>query len=446
MPRVWKRPSARAVAGSRWQVTYTDYRLAAGEWVKWPRTRTGYPDKAESLRLGFKLELDAARRRDGLLNDADERRKLNAKAPIDAALKDFSAMLAAKGNTARHVQETTRDVERIAAAAGWSTLGAIDLAGASRVLATLRARDQLGARTLNRIRAAVRCFTKWNVLAGKIASDPLVALCPFKDSEGARVARRAASDAELAAMLRSTAKAAPMGKMSGRLRALLYHVAAETGLRRRELRSLTPSSFSLGAEPYVKITAAYSKRRREDIIPLRMDFAATLRQALRGLDPVRPIFHMGQNPADLLRRDIKRARDEWIKAGSSPAERAARIRSDFLTFIDRDGRRLDLHALRHSFVTRLARANVPPKVAQKLARHSTITLTMNVYAHLDAGAPRDAVESLPRIKAPATGGRGPILGPKRAALGAAHHRPALATMDQNNGLKSGGRKRRKNLK
>ncbi len=443
MPRVWKRPSARAVPGSRWQLTYKDFRLANGEWVAWPRTRSGYTDRAETLRLGYKLELDAARRRDGISNDADERRTINAKAPIATALRDFSDMLTAKGNTARHVHETTHDVERGAAAAGWSTLGSIDLAGASRVLANLAKVDGLGPRTLNRIRAACRCFTKWLTLAGKLAADPLLPLAPFKDGEGARVSRRAASDAEIVALLRSTAKAPPMGRMSGPLRSLLYHVATETGLRRRELRSLTPSSFTLGTEPHVRIAAAYSKRRREDIIPLRADFAATLRQAMRGLPPTAPLFHLGQNPAALLRRDLERARDEWIKAGATAAERTARIRSDFLSYIDRDGRRLDMHALRHSFVSRLARANVPPRVAQKLARHSTITLTMNVYTHLDASAPRDAIESLPRLRAPREALGGSKRGRKRAALGAARHGPELATMGQHERLKPTGRKRRK---
>jgi integrase len=37
----------------------------------------------------------------------------------------------------------------------------------------------------------------------------------------------------------------------------------------------------------------------------------------------------------------------------------------------------NLHALRHSFITLLARSGVPPKEAQKLARHGDIRLTMD---------------------------------------------------------------------
>ena len=38
------------------------------------------------------------------------------------------------------------------------------------------------------------------------------------------------------------------------------------------------------------------------------------------------------------------------------------------------------HALRHTFITNLARSGVHPKTAQSLARHSTITLTMDRYS------------------------------------------------------------------
>jgi integrase len=41
------------------------------------------------------------------------------------------------------------------------------------------------------------------------------------------------------------------------------------------------------------------------------------------------------------------------------------------------------HALRHQFTTNLARSGVHPKVAQELARHSTIALSMSYHTHID---------------------------------------------------------------
>jgi hypothetical protein len=64
---------------------------------------------------------------------------------------------------------------------------------------------------------------------------------------------------------------------------------------------------------------------------------------------------------------------------------------------DDNGRFADFHALRHTFISNLARAGVHPRNAQALARHSTIDLTMNVYTHVSMGDLHDDVESLPGL-------------------------------------------------
>jgi hypothetical protein len=64
---------------------------------------------------------------------------------------------------------------------------------------------------------------------------------------------------------------------------------------------------------------------------------------------------------------------------------------------DDRGRVLDFHALRHTFISNLARAGVHPRNAQALARHSTIDLTMNVYTHVDLADLASDVESLPPV-------------------------------------------------
>jgi integrase len=64
---------------------------------------------------------------------------------------------------------------------------------------------------------------------------------------------------------------------------MLYVLSAYTGLRESELASLTPESFALNADsPTVTVQAAYSKRRREDTVPLRADLARMLCDWLAG--------------------------------------------------------------------------------------------------------------------------------------------------------------------
>lgn len=60
-----------------------------------------------------------------------------------------------------------------------------------------------------------------------------------------------------------------------------------------------------------------------------------------------------------------------------------------------DTREIDSHGLRATYIQSLARSGVHPAIAQRLARHSTITLTMNVYTKLKDAELRQAVEELP---------------------------------------------------
>jgi hypothetical protein len=66
-------------------------------------------------------------------------------------------------------------------------------------------------------------------------------------------------------------------------------------------------------------------------------------------------------------------------------------------FVDDSGNVFDFHAFRHQYISNLAAAGVHPKVAQHLARHSTITLTMDRYTHLSAIDVNAAIEGLPKL-------------------------------------------------
>ena len=84
--------------------------------------------------------------------------------------------------------------------------------------------------------------------------------------------------------------------MEGTTRGMLYRFATMTGLRAAELASLTPASFDLVADmPTVTLEAGYSKRRREDVLPLHPDLVTRLRQWFsereRTSDDQRPSWH-----------------------------------------------------------------------------------------------------------------------------------------------------------
>ena len=64
----------------------------------------------------------------------------------------------------------------------------------------------------------------------------------------------------------------------------------------------------------------------------------------------------------------------------------------------------DFHSLRHTFISNLVAGGVHPKLAQQLARHSTITLTMDRYSHVGLLDMNAALQSLPLTTAPESQG------------------------------------------
>src|SRR5207244_11235050 len=103
--------------------------------------------------------------------------------------------------------------------------------------------------------------------------------------------RRALTPDELARLFLAAERGGVVLKTKGPDRAALYRVDAGTGFRANELRSLTPESFDLDADPpTVTVKAAYSKRRRDDVQPIRPDLAEALRPWVASKAPGRPVF------------------------------------------------------------------------------------------------------------------------------------------------------------
>jgi hypothetical protein len=101
-----------------------------------------------------------------------------------------------------------------------------------------------------------------------------------------------------------------------------------------------------------------------------------------------------ERSSKILRRDLAAARAAWIKEAPE-SEREAREKTDKLAYRDTQGAVFDFHSLRGQYITSLVWAGVHPKVAQRLARHSTITLTMDRYAKVDQSDLTSAVNKLP---------------------------------------------------
>ena len=177
---------------------------------------------------------------------------------------------------------------------------------------------------------------------------------------------------------------------------MLYRVALGTGFRVSELASLMPNSFALDTDPpTVTVRAAYSKRRREDHQPIRMDLAELLRKWLQSKPADLPALKIPDKTAQMFRFDLRRAKARWIRSTTDRVERRRRIKNSFLNVVDDSGCVADFHALRATYITMLVKGGASVKVAQDLARHSDPKLTMNTYTKLGIHDLTTALESLP---------------------------------------------------
>jgi len=188
---------------------------------------------------------------------------------------------------------------------------------------------------------------------------------------------------------------------------MIYVLAAWTRFREGEIDSLTIHSLRLDDDPpTATVEACYSKHRRRDTQVLHPELAEQLRAWLATKGPLaghQLLFPIsGRVPGGtnrkthkMMRRDMQAARKKWLTESPTPAERSERERSDFLTYCNDAGLYADFHSLRHLFITNLDRAGIRPKMAQTLARHSDIRLTLGVYTHVTLHDQTTAIQALP---------------------------------------------------
>src|SRR5439155_2096918 len=153
------------------------------------------------------------------------------------------------------------------------------------------AKRGISAQTFNFYLGAIKQFCRWMVKDRRAVESPVAHLDGLNVKTDRRHDRRALTVEELVTLLDTTQSGPDRLGMTGPERAMLYRLAVESGLRAGELRSLTRASFDLDAEaPTVTVAAEYSKRRRQDTLPLRPALAADLQEFLAMKAPAAPVF------------------------------------------------------------------------------------------------------------------------------------------------------------
>jgi len=400
----------RGEAPARWVLYYSD-----------SQGRRRREALSTDKRVAEQIRTDRIRQRDlelaGLGPVAGQESRLS----VIAAL--YVEDLASRAVVRHHAQVRTR-LEKLAVALGDPRVR--DLA--PHAVARLRAAHLAqGAshRTANLLTDSLRACLTWAVSMQLIAVNPLATLraLPSRKVQKRRVRRALtedeitrflaaaeADDAEQAGRLSATrtiSRASKGVQWALRVRGMripqapLWRAFVETGARYGELVALTWADVELDARA-VHLRHETTKSGRPRSIPLTNALARAL--VTLQAEQVRVLGRLGE------RVFLSPDGAVWTWATNNAGRIFQRLMER--AGIERrgaDGRTVDIHALRHTLASRLARNGVGLVQAQKLLGHSDPKLTAQVYSHLEVEDLRGAIETL---------NPGKLAGAKRTKKGA----------------------------
>lgn len=263
-------------------------------------------------------------------------------------------------------------------------------------MAWRRARAEAGAanKTINTELGYVQSALVLAVRNGQIDSNPLAHVRSL--AVGPRHRRRqprALSNIEIVRVLAAAAAIDTEPRGDGHKHGFpaepMIRTLAQTGMRYGEVITLTWADFDREALT-LDVKAEDSKTGNGRTLPIDPDLAdriAGLRELTAKIlgafpEPGSPIFRSSRGmpwPTNSgnFRRHFHRV-----------LERAGVARKDA------SGRVIHVHALRHTFATRLARAGICLAQTQALTGHRSPTILLQVYTHLQAEEARSAIEAL----------------------------------------------------
>jgi len=337
---------------------FKDYR---GHW----RTGKGWPDKQKTLKHAQSVEAEHRAIRNGE-KEVPPSWLRNRNRPIQDVVSEYLEWGRVQGGRGgrpwddQHAAQKRRALKWWVKELGLTVLADIDLSrvegGARKLLETIC------AKTVDGKVEALRSLCVWGVKHGLLASNPLAGLGKLNTS--AKVPHRALTAREVAALLAK----APQD------RRLWYETALETGYHVSELRALKVGNLD-PFMPSLTLEADHTKDRKEARQPITRELAEKLSALCEG------------RPGDAPLLDIPR-RKAWLPFNADCEKAGIRQITD--------AGRASWHSLRKVYVNAVVRSGADLKTIMALARHSTASLSMEVYASAEPERLRDAAQAAAR--------------------------------------------------
>lgn len=232
-----------------------------------------------------------------------------------------------------------------------------------------RSHSDLSGKSFNDLLKNSCNFFDWLRREGLVSENPLAFVQPVKLTP--KPFRRALTPEQAQRLL----------KVASHERAVVYLLAMQHGLRRKELMGLTVADFVFETPvPFVRVPASLSKNRTEATLVLRPEVVAAVRSIWpEKAEPGTKLF-VGKVPR------LPRFKLDLAAAG--------------IPFEDAHGRRVDLHSLRVTLGSNLFASGASLVVVKELMRHSDIKTTLRHYADSTQLPLAAAVAKLPALVVP----------------------------------------------
>jgi integrase len=305
-------------------------------------------DKRAAERIAAKLESKVALRREGVVDVRRERQAKASRKALSEHFDDYHEWCRAGGQAGQSIYQKSRHLVLLAEQTSAKVLADLtpELVGRN-----LQAMENAGksARTVNYRRQIIVAFMNWAVRQGRIVEHALVEVPKRDERRDRRRIRRALTAGELQSLFSAAEE---------RGRKAWYMAAAFAGLRKSDLLALKWEDVDFDRKT---ITVREGKSKRVDVIPLLPELANVLQQTQNSEGEFQSHVFPGVVTDRTRKRDFERAG---------------------IPEVDSRGRVADLHCLRMTLGTMLARQGVSPQVGQKILRHADYRTTLRYYTDL----------------------------------------------------------------
>lgn len=376
----------RKSARGAWIAVYFDHSGKRRE----HSTRT--TDRVAAERIVQKLVADTALRRDLVIDPRDDRHAAEGRTPLTDHFAAYFAHSERVGMDPEHLSHKRSHLRKLCEVAGISVLNELNADALERYLFEIKGKGR-SARSVNYARQIVVAFYGWCVKTVRAESNPLRIVGKQDETRDRRRVRRPLTDHEMTRLLTVARE---------RGRDAWYLAAAQAGLRKGDLQRLVWADVNFAAGT---ITISTGKAKRTDTIPMHAQSADAL-QRRKDAHPALPLAKVFPDTVtdetrlkDFLRAGIARevavldrdGKPVMVGEGESAKPKTRIVATDD------EGRVIDLHALRTTLGTQLARAGVTPQIEQRIMRHSDYRTTLKHYTVLGLTDTSAAMGRLPGV-------------------------------------------------